>query len=275
MAEEIEGGVATATDGTGESQASGQSIEQPEAYTPEELRESFRQVVREENADFWNEMRRTVMPMQTQLAAMAPKIEALLPQIAEVQGDAAATRQLVIDVLSGESLDADQLQAIKDAKKLDEQQRETARRQREDANRQQEIAEAKKGQLTPGQLRQIRFEDTWAIVDDDLDQRAKGLGFRDFKSIADDVKAGAGKEIPAAWMIAGDEFGLKRWKREAVKAMVAMAAARDAEGNAPMDVPSLRGGGGQSAQKIWEAYGEGERAWSVQVQAAGKELGYI
>ena len=275
MAEDPDTSVVTAEDGTGESQASSQGIEQGQVYTPEELRELYRGVIREENSAVWNEMRQQLTPLQQRLAELVPKIDAMLPQITEVQGDAKATRKLVKDVLAGRTLDEGQLQAINDAEQLEEQQRVTARQQREETRRQAELEEVKKGQLTPGQLRQIRFDATWSAVDHHLNGRAKEQGFRDFKSIADDIKSVVGSEIPVAWMVPGDEFGLNRWEEEARKAILAKAAAREADGNAQVNVPSLRGGGGQSTAQIWESYGQGDIPWSAKVQTAGKELGYI
>lgn len=270
------GGGANAAVATQDIETTEQGIQQQrETYAPEVLEEILGRAV---DARLSLALQQALTPFQRQLdqrftriEQLAPRLEELQPQIQEVLGDAKATRRLVKDVLAGRTLDETQLQAIDEAEQLENQQRAEARQQRERAQLQNQVDEARKGQQTPEQRWEQRFNDAWLLVDADLDEVSRGAGFRDFKSISDEVKAAVGLAKPTA----GDDLGLKAWKQAATKFIRAKAAARDAEGNASVNVPSQRGGGGQSATQIWESFGQGDVPWSPQVQKAGKELGYI
>ncbi len=252
MAEDVDGGAAVATDGTGASQTSEQGTEQLQAYTPAEMQEMFRIAAREAVDERMAPAWAAVSNRLTRIEQLAPVVEGLVPQLEEVMGTSRDVRRLVKDVLAGRTLDTDQLQALNDAEKLADSQRDNAKRDRERAQQQTEIEALRKGQITVAQLAEIRHNVAWDSALKDAMRQAKAQGFRDFDAVKDAVMAN--KRYPSA----NDEFGYEGWKDAAAATIMKLAATRDAEGNVTTSVPAIRGnGGGASDQEFLNKFGAG------------------
>lgn len=270
MADDMSGG-ANAAVATGETLTTEQDIQQQEIWTAQELEEIVGRAV---DTRVSSAVQRVLEPFQRQFDQRVTRVEQDHDTIREVASmtkrQQAALRAIVAGNVSAGNLDESVLETFDSDLAAENAARAKEKNEAAIAAARAEIEEVRKGQLSPGQLLELRKSDAWGNTERHLDREAKRQGFAGWKAVEVVARKAAGNAISTD----NDLFGFDGWEERASKSIGDQAAERDNEGNAPTETPNIRGGASSNAEAIWARYGR-EGGFTPEVQAAGKRLGYI